>query len=787
MTELKNCGRAHQGNTKVKSKESDTFLINDSGNNNTQTQPWKDFNTTEIYKNNSSTKIVLPIENDLNNGAVVRGSNHGHPVADQISPTLPILNAKDQCSGISTQGLDDNEQLVVRSEDQILTAMINSAHHSASAGGLNDDTNVVSNDTELCVDSSLTKTETSNQTSCADQVVDSANYMHSTSAEGLSQEHRGSNEVSTHLKNCGQTHQAKTKLQSVEQGTFLINGSGSNSTQTEPWKKVNTAERYKKSPRMSSSTTVNSDSKSATESMNATTKAGQQLPVTVIYKVIILDGSILILMFISRLVRYLIKRDPCRNRQEVAGNGCFCLPNGCEVEEFTTLCEVTIRCNMLNLMTVPEDIPPNAARLKVSYNEIRNVTYLPSLPQLSSLDLSYNSIESVSWMSLQTLPALYRLQLQENKLTYVNLGIVIEHLPKLKIVNLGMNKLATFSQYALGWPHIKTVVINHNPFHCDCELSWLIDKMTCLHACKGRDRKACCSSCSACFVHLIPTGRFDCKSPSQLHRRLLSEVSTQLTDCGSTQQARTGVQSIKSALTSPTVRVGKHQHTDPTMEKSISNRILREHSWASTTLTNAYSSAKSADTRKDKGKKYTILYKTIFLIEICLIITFIVCLVRLMMRKNLGCNRQEDADANVDHRSIHLHRIAPPAETNPCHVVGGSNHGPPVASQSTPTVPIHNSVHQCGGKSSAEGLNQEHHDDNETVSGEHLMPQPENSANHSTGVLYDETVTFSNNTEHYVCTNLTQTDPSNQYACAEPTLDSTNYMYNASVEGLNNE
>ncbi|KAI8519474.1 hypothetical protein Bbelb_027310 [Branchiostoma belcheri] len=64
-------------------------------------------------------------------------------------------------------------------------------------------------------------------------------------------------------------------------------------------------------------------------------------------------------------------------------------------------------------------------------------------------------------MSLRTLPALTTLFLQGNQLTYVELDIVAVHLPKLKYVNLSLNKLASFSQYALGRPQLTDCGMTH--------------------------------------------------------------------------------------------------------------------------------------------------------------------------------------------------------------------------------------------------------------------------------------------------------------------------------------
>eukprot|EP00058_Branchiostoma_floridae_P026392 XP_002611883.1 hypothetical protein BRAFLDRAFT_83090 [Branchiostoma floridae] len=194
-------------------------------------------------------------------------------------------------------------------------------------------------------------------------------------------------------------------------------------------------------------------------------------------------------------------------------------------------CSGVARLGALITPFVAQGIPSNAERLLVKFNNIASVTKLPQLPKLQVLNLGRNSIESFSWVSFRTLPCLKYLYLNYNQLRYVRLGSVIEYLPKLTHVDVSFNKLTSLSEYEVGLPQVTAVWIEGNPFHCDCNLSWLIGKMVCLQACKGKDRQACCRSCSACFVADYPkyANRAACNSPSRLNRLPLSNVSTQLT------------------------------------------------------------------------------------------------------------------------------------------------------------------------------------------------------------------------------------------------------------------
>ncbi|KAI8506213.1 hypothetical protein Bbelb_156400 [Branchiostoma belcheri] len=191
---------------------------------------------------------------------------------------------------------------------------------------------------------------------------------------------------------------------------------------------------------------------------------------------------------------------------------------------------------------------------------------MPSLPRLLWLDLSWNSMESFSWMSLRALPVLRTLALNNNRLRYVELGSVLEHLPKLKVVNIRHNKLTSLSQYELGRPQVKETYIMDNPFHCDCDLFWLIEKMACLEACKKGDEKPCCQSCSACFLIITGTMKYNkivCHSPIELKYLPLSEASAHLQECREQAAPSTTRQGIFHFVWKPTsLQLGSNPTTN---------------------------------------------------------------------------------------------------------------------------------------------------------------------------------------------------------------------------------
>eukprot|EP00058_Branchiostoma_floridae_P002176 XP_002587664.1 hypothetical protein BRAFLDRAFT_92703 [Branchiostoma floridae] len=258
-------------------------------------------------------------------------------------------------------------------------------------------------------------------------------------------------------------------------------------------------------------------------------------------------------------------------------SGCFCLSAKCKIKQQEWSNGTSISCDCQNLITIPDDIPSNVVRLTARSNNIRNITYLPQLPLLETLDLGSNCMEWFSWTSLRALPALRHLILNRNKLWHVQLDIVIEQLPKLEILDVSFNKLMSFSQNELGWAQVTMAYIVGNPFRCDCDLLWLIDKMTCIQACGGGKCNALCwNACAASF--LVPNrNRTFCHSPRQLNGLSLSDVSNKLTDCGphkpTAKAAIISTEEPKSRLqnndTSPIKRFRANTRLSPPQNESI--------------------------------------------------------------------------------------------------------------------------------------------------------------------------------------------------------------------------
>ncbi|XP_066304399.1 leucine-rich repeat and immunoglobulin-like domain-containing nogo receptor-interacting protein 2 [Branchiostoma lanceolatum] len=183
-------------------------------------------------------------------------------------------------------------------------------------------------------------------------------------------------------------------------------------------------------------------------------------------------------------------------------------------------------------MTALPDVPANTTRLYAHFSGIKNLTVVHLLKNLTSLNLRWNDIETVDWMSLRNLPALEFLHLSDNKLTSVSLDVVIVYLPHLMYVNLAKNRLKSFTSQDLGFPRLTTASVEDNPLACDCAMTWLITKVKCMEADSREGTFVPCSQCPHCLlVAKDHDTSYVCASPSRLKGLPLLKVSENETEC----------------------------------------------------------------------------------------------------------------------------------------------------------------------------------------------------------------------------------------------------------------
>ncbi|CAH1247154.1 ISLR2 [Branchiostoma lanceolatum] len=206
---------------------------------------------------------------------------------------------------------------------------------------------------------------------------------------------------------------------------------------------------------------------------------------------------------------------------------------GCKASttDFNSTPQLRIGCWGAKMTALP-DVPANTTRLYAHFNGIKNLTVVRLLKNLTSLNLRWNDIETVDWMSLRNLPAVEFLHLSDNKLTSVSLDVVILHLPHLMYVNLAKNRLKSFTWQDLGFPRLTTASVEDNPLACDCAMTWLITKVKCMEAYSREGTFVPCSQCPHCL--LVAKDHYKsyvCATPSRLKGLPLLKVSENETEC----------------------------------------------------------------------------------------------------------------------------------------------------------------------------------------------------------------------------------------------------------------
>eukprot|EP00058_Branchiostoma_floridae_P015072 XP_002600560.1 hypothetical protein BRAFLDRAFT_70062 [Branchiostoma floridae] len=150
-----------------------------------------------------------------------------------------------------------------------------------------------------------------------------------------------------------------------------------------------------------------------------------------------------------------------------------------------------------------------------------------ALPYLNTLNLRNNTIIYFPWYCLKNMSKLVHLDLSHNQLFCVNLYPVKSLVPNLQRVDISYNNINTLSMCDLGWDmrvpngnHIQyEPIIAGNPFHCDCDIDWVIHLAIIAAKCRNKTSRTCVSFLGENAVLRAVSkdqSLFRCKTPSRV-------------------------------------------------------------------------------------------------------------------------------------------------------------------------------------------------------------------------------------------------------------------------------
>ncbi|KAF2362593.1 Leucine-rich repeat [Trinorchestia longiramus] len=130
--------------------------------------------------------------------------------------------------------------------------------------------------------------------------------------------------------------------------------------------------------------------------------------------------------------------------------------------------------------------------LDLSYNQIDIIEdhALQHLQNLQELVLAHNRVVAVSGWSFAHVPLLTTLRLADNALLAVTADLV-HQLPSLTTLDLAANDISLLQPHIFNnTPKLEHLNLADNPLHCDCTLAWLRGWLATTAALEGNERRS---------------------------------------------------------------------------------------------------------------------------------------------------------------------------------------------------------------------------------------------------------------------------------------------------------
>uniref|UniRef100_A0A8B9S595 Slit guidance ligand 1 n=1 Tax=Apteryx owenii TaxID=8824 RepID=A0A8B9S595_APTOW len=202
----------------------------------------------------------------------------------------------------------------------------------------------------------------------------------------------------------------------------------------------------------------------------------------------------------------------CEEGQEEPG----CVPRPQCPQECTCL-DTVVRCSNKHLKALPKGIPKNVTELYLDGNQFTQVPgQLSTFKYLQLVDLSNNKISSLSNSSFTNMSQLTTLILSYNSLQCIP-PLAFEGLRSLRLLSLHGNDISSLPEGIFAdVTSLSHLAIGANPLYCSCNLRWLSSWVKTGYKEPGIARCAGPPDMEGKLLLTTPAKKFECQGPPAL-------------------------------------------------------------------------------------------------------------------------------------------------------------------------------------------------------------------------------------------------------------------------------
>uniref|UniRef100_A0A6I8QKJ8 Slit guidance ligand 1 n=1 Tax=Xenopus tropicalis TaxID=8364 RepID=A0A6I8QKJ8_XENTR len=205
-----------------------------------------------------------------------------------------------------------------------------------------------------------------------------------------------------------------------------------------------------------------------------------------------------------------------------------CAPQPQCPQECTCL-DTVVRCSNKHLLSLPKGIPKNVTELYLDGNQFTMVPgQLSSFKYLQLVDLSNNKISSLSNSSFTNMSQLTTLILSYNSLQCIP-PLAFEGLRSLRLLSVHGNDISSLPEGIFSdVTSLSHLAIGANPLYCDCNLRWLSNWVKTGYKEPGIARCTGPPEMDGKLLLTTPAKKFECNGPPSLN--ILAKCNPCLSD-----------------------------------------------------------------------------------------------------------------------------------------------------------------------------------------------------------------------------------------------------------------